>query len=103
MENGQVTVLLLLDFSQAFEIVVHELLLCKLLNALNYLVGAGMLMRSYLGERAQFVRSGGQESSIGAVMCEVSQGSLLGPLYVSDFQMSIDELNLNLQRVHEWS
>jgi hypothetical protein len=35
MEDGQVTVLLLLDFSQAFDMVVlvHGLLLCKLRNA----------------------------------------------------------------------
>jgi hypothetical protein len=61
MEDGQVTVLLLLDFSQAFGMVVHGLLLCKLQNAQNYSVGAGMLVGSYFGERAQFVRSGGQE------------------------------------------
>jgi hypothetical protein len=30
MEDGQVTVLLLLDFSQAFDMVVRGLLLCKL-------------------------------------------------------------------------
>jgi hypothetical protein len=33
MEDGQVTVLLLLDFSQAFDMVVHGLLLRKLRNA----------------------------------------------------------------------
>jgi hypothetical protein len=87
MDDGQVTVVLLLDFSQAFDMVVHDLLLCKLLNAQNYLVGAGMLMRSNLGERAQFVRSGGQESSIGAVTCGVPQGSVCSfHIYVSDFQ-----------------
>jgi hypothetical protein len=30
MEDGQVTVLLLLDFSQEFDMVVHGLMLCKL-------------------------------------------------------------------------
>jgi hypothetical protein len=54
-----VTVLLLLDFSQAFDMVVHGLLLCKLRNAQDCSVGAGILVGSYLGERAQFVRSGG--------------------------------------------
>jgi hypothetical protein len=46
MEDGQVTELLLLDFSQAFDMVVHGLLLCKLRNTQtqNYLVGAGMLV-----------------------------------------------------------
>jgi hypothetical protein len=81
MEDEQVTVLLLLDFSQSFDMVVHGLLLCKLRNAQNYSVGAGMLVGSYLGERAQFVRSGGQISSVGAVTCEVPQGSVLGPLF----------------------
>jgi hypothetical protein len=64
MEDEQVTKLLLLYFSQAFDMVVHVLLLCKLSNAQKYSVGAGMLVRSYLGEGAQFVRSDGQEFSV---------------------------------------
>jgi hypothetical protein len=61
MEDEQVMTLLLLDFSQTFDMMVHGLLLCKLRNAQNYSVGADMLVGSYLGERAQFVRSGDQE------------------------------------------
>jgi hypothetical protein len=56
--------------------VRHGLLLCKLWNAQNYSDGAGILVGLNLGERAQFVWSGGQESSVGAVTCEVSQGSV---------------------------
>jgi hypothetical protein len=65
--------------------VVHGLLLCKLRNFQKYSVGAGMLVGSYFGERAQFVRSGGQESSVGAVTCGFPQGSILGPfLFISN-------------------
>jgi hypothetical protein len=41
MEDGQVTVLLLLDFSQVFDMVVHRLLLR---NAQNYSDGADMVL-----------------------------------------------------------
>jgi hypothetical protein len=73
-EDGQVTVLLLLDSSPTFDMAV---LLCKLRNAQKYSVGAGMLVGSYLSERAQFVRSGGQESSVWAVTCGVPHMFLL--------------------------
>jgi hypothetical protein len=49
LEDVQVTVVLLLDFSQAFDMMVHGLLLCKLRNTKNYSVGAGMLVGSYIG------------------------------------------------------
>jgi hypothetical protein len=49
--------------------VVHGL--CKPHNAQNYSGGAGMLVGSYLGERAQFMRSGGQESSVGAYLYHI--------------------------------
>jgi hypothetical protein len=62
-------------FSQAFDMVMHGLLVCKLRNAQNYAVGVNLLVESYLGERAQFVPSGGQESSVRAVSCGVPQGS----------------------------
>jgi hypothetical protein len=78
MDDEQVTVLLLLDFLQAFDMVLYELLLW---NDQNYSVSVGMQVGSYIGERVQLVRSGGQESSVGAVTCEVPQGSVLGQLY----------------------
>jgi hypothetical protein len=68
--------LLLLDFSQTIDMVVYELLLCKLWKVQNYLVGVSMLEGSYLGGPDQLVRSPGGESSVDAVMCEVHRDLL---------------------------
>jgi hypothetical protein len=43
MGNGQKTVLVLSDFSQAFEMIIHGLLLCKLKNRQNYSDVGGLL------------------------------------------------------------
>jgi hypothetical protein len=58
-------VLVLLDFSQAFDMVIHGLLLCKLKNLQNYSDGARMLVDSYLNGRTQVVRCGEKQSSVG--------------------------------------
>jgi hypothetical protein len=44
-------VLVLLDFSEAFDMVIHGLLLCKLRNLQNYSDGGWMLVDSYLNGR----------------------------------------------------
>jgi hypothetical protein len=79
MEDGQVTVLVLLDFSQAFDMVNHRLLLCKLKNVQNYSNEAQMLVDSHLNSRTQFERCEEKESSVGRVKYSVPQGSVLGP------------------------
>jgi hypothetical protein len=50
MEDGQFTMLVLLNFSQSFYIVTHGLLLCKLKNLQNYLDGARMLVDPTIAE-----------------------------------------------------
>jgi hypothetical protein len=67
-------VLMLLDFSQVFDIVIHGLLLCK--NLQNYSDGARMLVDSYLNVRTHFVRCSEKDSSVERVTCGVPQGSV---------------------------
>jgi hypothetical protein len=92
MEDRQVTVLLLLDFNQACDMVIHGLLLCKLRNMhysdgawmmVNYSDRAQMMVDSYLNVRTQFVRCGEKKSSVGRVTCGVPQESVLGPLLMT--------------------
>jgi small basic protein len=55
LKDGKVTMLVLLNFSQAFDMLIHGLLLCKTKNLQNYSVRARMLVNSYLNGRTQFV------------------------------------------------
>jgi hypothetical protein len=52
-----------------------------------------MMVASYLGERALFVRSDDQESSVGVVTCGLPQGFVLGPLlfisYIDEYSRVI--------------
>ena len=74
----------LLDFSAAFDIIDHELLLRKL-SAYNFKESAIELMKSYLVNRQQCVVFNGTLSEIVTPQCGVPQGSCLGPLLYSIF------------------
>jgi hypothetical protein len=84
-ENKLLSVLVLLDFSKAFDSVDHDLLCYKLTNQYGFTSSATSLIRSYLSGRMQCVCVDGVNSEFLPINAGVVQGSVLGPILFSLF------------------
>ena len=79
LDQKETALLLLIDFSKAFDMVDHNLILQKL----NYYGIRGIAhewFKSYLSDRKQYVCINGKTSNIDNLSHGVPQGSILGPL-----------------------
>ena len=80
--ENQVSILILLDLSAAFDTNNHSILLCRLEQ--HYFVFGLALswFKSYLSNRFQFVSASGSNSKLPKLDYEVPQGSVLGQFYL---------------------
>ena len=103
-DKGQVTLLVLVDLTSAFDTVEHEILLDRLRSTVGLRGKVLSWFESYFEGRSQKVSINGTLSKPLNLMCGVPQGSCLGPLlftiYVSElFQI----LKHHLHSVHTFA
>jgi hypothetical protein len=80
MDSGNVSILILLDLSAAFDTVDHEILFKTLENYFGISGSVLAWFRSYLSDRTQAVSVDGCLSGSADLVYGVPQGSVLGPV-----------------------
>lgn len=99
-DNGDLTILCLLDFSKAFDRVDHHILCCKLRHYFGFSHRAVNLIKDYLSNRLQRVVVGSNQSGLKDVQSGVPQGSILGPIlfcmYVNDLPKICTNVSIHL-------
>ena len=78
-DNGEIVILVLLDYSKAFDCANHDLILAKT-KALGFQEQALQMLSSYLSDRQQKIKVDEDESNWCKLLNGVPQGSILGPL-----------------------
>jgi len=81
VDRGQMSALCLLDLPSAFDTVDHDLLLQRLERQFGLCGTVLQWIRSYLSDKTFRVVYGDVLSFVVYVMCSVSQGSVLCPLF----------------------
>ena len=79
LEDTEITLLILLDYSKAFDCANHKLILAKLEKCGFHIDSLGWL-KSYLSKRSQQVVTDDNSSPWEDILNGVPQGSILGPL-----------------------
>ena len=97
MDNQEITLLVLLDLSAAFDTVDHQIPLSVLENDFE-IIGHGLALTwfaSYLADRKQRVLINESSSDEFQLHCGVPQGSCMGPVLFLLFVSRLDHIIAN--------
>ena len=91
-DKGDVTLLVLLDLSAAFDLIDHQLLLSRLQHEVGMTDTVLAWFRSYLCNRKQHVTVNSSSSTETILTCGVPQGSVLGPVLFSLYTTQLGKI-----------
>ena len=92
LDNGRGCVLVLLDLSDAFDTIDHDILLDRLERFTGITGLALRWIRSYLNDRKQSVMISGKVNEATDLKIGVPQGSVLGPLLFLVYILPLQEI-----------
>ena len=97
MEEGKLSVLVLLDLSAVFDIIDHDILLHRLQHVFGIQGTVLSWFRFYLTIRFQIVSIQGTHSEQIEPCCGVPQGSVLGPILFVLYTQPLTSVFLDIQ------
>ena len=97
LENQEMTCLILLDLSVAFNTIDHDILLCRLKSRFAVTGVTLKWLRSYLTDGTQAIEigvplSGGSRSAFVPLKSSILQGSILGPILFTIYTVPIGDI-----------
>ncbi len=91
-DSGDVTLLLLLDLTAAFDTINHQILISRLETSVGIRGNALNWIKSYLQNRSFSVQMGECMSTSAPLSCGISQGSVLAPVLFSLYMLPLGQI-----------
>ena len=101
LDNDNISVLLLLDLSAAFDTIDHQILLSRLNSVFGIQTTALQWFHSYLSDRYQSTSVSNSSSSPSQLMYGVPQGSIQGPILFGLYTTPLSDIIANHSVNHQ--